>query len=351
MAEFAKEKTMMSKTRFKVCVHCTTYNHSHYISETMDGFCLQQTDFPFICTIMDDASTDGEAEVICQYMHDHFEPLLETEETDDYRLMVTRHKENKNCFFAVLLMKYNHFSIGKSRLPYIRRWQENTDYLAMCEGDDFWTDAHKLQRQADALDAAPHAYLAYTGFRIVDGDGKILSIPKIESYQLRSHSGDNLPTLLRNGNYVMTLTTMYRSKVFNSLGYLKCPYQLDFGFTLAAALMGDFIWMPEVTASYRSLSTGLIKSKRLAIKQKLNEIYHSYAGLIVEGKCKKMSFYEKINVRYLILMRSLKKKDSLLRKTVVQADFLSRLLTPVVFAAWIIGKLKKRCVGILAQKV
>ena len=339
-----KEKTIKNETCYKVCVYCATYNQSSYISETMNGFCLQQTDFPFICAIMDDASNDGETEVIGHYLHDHFEPLLETEETDDYRLMLARHKENRNCFFAVLLMKYNHFGIGKSRLPYIRRWQESADYLAMCEGDDFWTDSQKLQRQADALDAAPHAYLAYTGFRIVDGNGTAYSVPRIESFTLRSHSGDNLPTLLRYGNYVMTLTTMYRSKVFNSLGYLKCPHQLDFGFTLAAALMGDFIWMPEVTATYRSLSTGLIKSKRLGVRQKMKEIYHSYALLIVEGKCKKMSFYEKINVRYLILMRSFKKKDSLLRKTVVRADFLSRLLMPIVYLAWIMGKLKKSCI-------
>lgn len=337
-----KEKTIKNETCYKVCVYCATYNQSHYISETLDGFCLQQTAFPFICAIMDDASTDGEPEVIRQYLNNHFEPLLDTEETDDYRLMMARHKENRNCFFAVLLMKYNHFGIGKSRLPYIRRWQESADYLAMCEGDDFWTDSQKLQRQADALDAAPHAYLAYTGFRIVDADKKAFSGSRIELFPLRSHSGDNLSTLLRYGNYVMTLTTMYRSKVFNSLGYLKCPHQLDFGFTLAAALMGDFIWMPEVTATYRSLSTGLIKSKRLGVRQKMKEIYHSYALLIVEGKCKKMSFYEKINVRYLILMRSFKKKDSLLRKTVVQADFLSRLLMSVVFVAWKMKKIKNR---------
>lgn len=343
MGESLKKKTLRGNSFYKVCVYCATYNHSLFITETMNGFCLQQTDFPFICTIIDDASTDSETEVICQYLHDYFEPPLNTEETDDYHLIVAQHYKNRNCFFAVLLLKYNHFSIEKSRLPYISRWQENAGYVAMCEGDDYWTDPHKLQRQVDALEAAPNAFMAYTGFRIVDNEGKTFKSPMIESYPLRSHSGNNLPTLLRNGNYVMTLTTMYRSEVFNSLAYLDCPHQLDLGFTLAAALMGDFIWMPEVTASYRSLPTGLIRSKPLVVRQRLREIYHYYALLIVAGKCKKMSFYEMVKVRHLILMRSFKKKDPVLRKAVVQADFLSRLLMPFVFVAWLMGKLKKRC--------
>lgn len=337
-----KEKTIKNETCYKVCVYCATYNQSSYISETLDGFCLQQTAFPFICAIMDDASTDGEPKVIRQYLNNHFEPLLDTEETDDYRLMMARHKENKNCYFAVFLMRYNHFGIGKSRLPYIRRWQESADYLAMCEGDDYWTDTQKLQRQADTLDANPHVSMAYTGFRIVDADKKAFSGSRIELFPLRSHSGDNLSTLLRYGNYVMTLTTMYRSKVFDSLGYLKCPHQIDFGFTLAAALMGDFIWMPKVTASYRILQTGLIRHKPCEVKQKTREIYRHYALLIVTGKCKKMSLYETVNVRYLILMRSFEKKDPLLRKAVVQADFLSRLLMSVVFVAWKMKKIKNR---------
>lgn len=121
------------------------------------------------------------------------------------------------------------------------------------------------------------------------------------------------------------------------------PHQLDFGFTLAAALMGDFVWIPEVTASYRTLPTGLIKSKPMMVKQRLREIYRSYALLIIAGECKKMSFCEMVNVRHLILMRTFKKKDPILRKAVVQADFPSRLQMPFVFVIWLMGKLKNKC--------
>ena len=49
---------------FLVSVRCMTYNHSAYIENALDGFTMQKTDFPFVCIIMDDASTDGEQEVL-----------------------------------------------------------------------------------------------------------------------------------------------------------------------------------------------------------------------------------------------------------------------------------------------
>ena len=59
--------------QFKVYVWCNTFNQASYIKDTMEGFCIQQTHFPFVCLIMDDASTDGEPEVIKQYLNDHFD--------------------------------------------------------------------------------------------------------------------------------------------------------------------------------------------------------------------------------------------------------------------------------------
>ena len=103
---------MNENPTYKVCVWCNTYNQASYIKDNMDGFCMQQTNFPFICLIMDDASKDGEQEVIRQYLSDHF-TVGSRKETDDYHLTLARHKDNKNCYFAVFLLKYNHYSIKK----------------------------------------------------------------------------------------------------------------------------------------------------------------------------------------------------------------------------------------------
>lgn len=55
---------MVENNNVQVCVECMTFNQATYIKDTLDGFCMQQTSFPYVCIVMDDASTDGEQEVI-----------------------------------------------------------------------------------------------------------------------------------------------------------------------------------------------------------------------------------------------------------------------------------------------
>jgi hypothetical protein len=201
----------------------------------------------------------------------------------------------------------------------------------MCEGDDYWTDEHKLQKQADVLDAHPQATLVYTNFRIVDGENKPISRPLIERFPGRSHSGDNLPTLLRYGNYIMVLTSMYRYKVWQSESFKNSPLMMDFALTMSAALMGDFIWLPEQTGCYRSLDSGITASGLRNGIHWLQDVYRYYAGLVINGQCKPLSLGQRIHLTTLILMRALKKKDHQLRKDTLKAYPLSFLLLPLAF--------------------
>lgn len=145
----------MEDIKYMVRVSCMTFNHAHYIADAMNGFCMQETNFPFVCTIIDDCSTDGEQDVIKNYLEEHFDlensSIVRNEETDDYYLTFAQHKTNKNCYFAVLLLKYNHYSIRKPKKPYIEEWCD-TKYIALCEGDDYWIGAQKLQKQVDFLE-------------------------------------------------------------------------------------------------------------------------------------------------------------------------------------------------------
>ena len=335
------DKTIIRETstvNYKVCVLCATFNHAPYITDTMDGFCRQQTGFPFLCVIVDDNSKDGEQEVIMQYLSNHF-TAESIKETDDYHLTLARHKDNKNCYFAVFLLKYNHYSIKKPIRTHYQELVSGVNYLAFCEGDDYWTDEHKLQKQADALDANPQAMMVYTNFRIIDGEGKPISRPIIEKFPGRSHSGDNLPTLFHYGNYVMALTTMYHYEVVQSDAFKNCPYGLDFSTTLAAALMGDFIWMPEQTASYRSLESGMIMSSLRKGVHWAQDIYRYYARLVMNGQCKPLSLGQRIHLTTLILRRALARKDRQLKKDTLSASLLSYLLLPVAYINW---KLKNR---------
>ena len=97
--------------KYTVFVRCMTYNHSEYIEDAMNGFCIQETSFPYVCCIVDDCSNDGEQQIIKNYIHEHF--ILETvPENYDYgEVIFARHKKNLNCYFAVILLKQNHYCL------------------------------------------------------------------------------------------------------------------------------------------------------------------------------------------------------------------------------------------------
>lgn len=141
---------------FLVGVRCMTYNHERYIIDALDGFVMQQTHFPYVCAIIDDASTDRNAEVIRAYLYENFdfkEEGVAYEKDMEYGTVAfARHKTNENCFFAVVFLKENHYSQRKPKFPYLQEWL-NVKYLALCEGDDYWTDSTKLQKQVDFLEA------------------------------------------------------------------------------------------------------------------------------------------------------------------------------------------------------
>ena len=149
---------MKQQTHFMVCVKYITFNHANYIEDAMNGFTMQETNFPYVCTILDDASTDGEQEVIKKYLQEHFDldnrSVVRNEETDDYVLTFAQHKTNRNCYFAVLFLKYNHYSIKKPKDQYIKEWLD-VKHIALCEGDDYWTHPQKLQMQYESLEAHP----------------------------------------------------------------------------------------------------------------------------------------------------------------------------------------------------
>ncbi len=151
---------VIMKNDFLVSVRCISYNHASYIEDCMNGFTMQETNFPYVCVIDDDASIDGESEVITNYLAEHFnmddKDVVRSEETNDYRMIFAQHKTNKNCFFAVYFLKYNHYSIRKSRDNYVARYVDGTKYMAICEGDDYWIDALKLQKQVEYMQAHPN---------------------------------------------------------------------------------------------------------------------------------------------------------------------------------------------------
>lgn len=118
-----------------VSVICTTYNHEKYIRKCLDGFIMQETDFPFEVIVHDDASTDNTASIVQEYVKlypDIIKPIYQTE---------------------------NQYSKGKAVTRDIIFPKCRGKYIALCEGDDYWTDPHKLQKQVAALETHPDCFM------------------------------------------------------------------------------------------------------------------------------------------------------------------------------------------------
>lgn len=138
----------MAKQDVAVSIICTAYNHEKYISQCLDGFLMQKTTFPFEVIVHDDASTDHTAEIIRKYQREYpdiIKPVYQTE--NQYQ------KANP-------IIKNIMLPLAKGK------------YAAICEGDDFWTDPNKLQRQFEAMEAHQECALCVCKVRGVSEDGQ-----------------------------------------------------------------------------------------------------------------------------------------------------------------------------------
>lgn len=238
-------------TKYKLRISCNTYNHACYIEDTMNGFCMQKTNFPFLAIIFDDASTDGEADVIRKYLNDNFDMShAKQEENEDAVIIAAIHKENTNCHFLVVLLKYNFYCIKKAKSPFVKGWYEDVPYIAMCEGDDYWTDSIKLQKQVDYLETHPDCGLVYTNAMILNQKNGRLDKTTLP----RQADFDNL--LFESP--IMTLTTCFRREVVAqySNDIRKMPKRGigDLPQWLYIAAKSSIKYLPDITAIYRVLT-------------------------------------------------------------------------------------------------
>lgn len=126
-----------------VTILCATYNHSALIEDAIRGFLTQRTTYPFEIVLRDDASTDGTQEVLRRYA-DLYPGLVRLELLPENRWLT-----------------HGGWLLDAERLA-------PTRYVAICEGDDFWVDRDKLQRQVEALEADASVVLCVSGSLVVE---------------------------------------------------------------------------------------------------------------------------------------------------------------------------------------
>lgn len=240
------------KGYYKVHVMTYTYNHANYIEDCMQGVGIQQTDFPFVHHIVDDASPDGEKERIISYMEAHCDmDNAEYYDNELANIIITKYNDNENCLVVACLLKKNLF-MNPEKEEIVDLWRNVCFYEAHCEGDDYWIDPLKLKKQVDFLDNNPDYGMCYTACKMYNQQEE-------KMYDM-IYSNDGYCSFedLMIKEPATTLTIIYRLD-------LEKKYHEEIKPNSHKWLMGDtprLLWfaanskiahIPEVTAVYREL--------------------------------------------------------------------------------------------------
>ncbi|MBL8122099.1 glycosyltransferase [Candidatus Saccharibacteria bacterium] len=172
----------MKKNEPMVTVVVVAYNHQKYIRQAMDSILAQKTDFDIEILVHDDVSTDGTKEILMKYKDEY---------PDKIRLILEKENQFSKTGGGFLESVYSRAS-GK--------------YIAVCEGDDYWTDPSKLQRQVDFLEKKPGHTICFHPVIIKHedtGEESLYPIPK------KGHTY-TLNELLRH-NFIQTNSVLYRN--------------------------------------------------------------------------------------------------------------------------------------------
>lgn len=196
---------LISASGPSVTVVMITYNHEPYIRRAIEGVLSQETDFPVELLIGEDHSTDTTLEIVREYAHAHPTKI---------RLITS----DENVGAKKNLQRLEAACEGK--------------YTAYCEGDDYWHDPKKLQKQVRFLEANPAYSLVHTEFRMIFvSSGRVVCNAARQPANL--DDGDAFDDLLSGRRTVLTLTVCARTTELRAI-LTECPEVYDPRF-----LMGD----------------------------------------------------------------------------------------------------------------
>lgn len=220
-----------------VSIICTSYNHEEYIGDALDSFVMQKTTFPFEIIVHDDASTDKTASIIREYESKHPE------------------------LFVALYQTENQYSKGNGDVSKIVFSAAQGKYIALCEGDDYWTDPYKLQKQVDFLEANPDYSMCFHNAEIIDegtqlSEGLFIGPQKQQYVQLNS-SREVLPYEIMIDWIVPTASCLFRTglidyKKLNSNNFVFG----DIALFLSLAAKGKVFYLNEIISIYRKSLRG-----------------------------------------------------------------------------------------------
>ena len=237
-----------------VTVVCNTYNHEKYVRRALEGFLIQETSFPFEVIVQDDASTDCTADIIREY-------------EEKYSRIIRPIYEKENLYSK------HDGSWTRSILPYL-----TGKYVAYCEGDDYWTDPHKLQSQVDIMEKHPEYTICFNRVQFVNEDESPCHYTAPPKGMLR----EGTITLkrfirenFRNGYWVFQTSSFllrndvkkwYDNNLQEMFDIFPCD---DLVIVLACLMKGKGYYLDRTCGCYRKTLTGATRStEKEALKEK-----------------------------------------------------------------------------------
>ena len=187
-----------------VFVRCLTYNHEKYIEDALKGFIMQKTDFPFLAVVIDDCSTDGTADIVRRYE--------------------TKHPDKIKGIY----LPHNFTKTREDKRPYYQEYMDKAAYWAECEGDDYWTDPYKLQKQVDFMETHPDFSICFTRVKsLMNATGEM-----VDEFIVRDMPEESTIADLAHGNYIHTPSVLLRN---SETVWAKV-------FSLGRCVPSDYVW-------------------------------------------------------------------------------------------------------------
>jgi glycosyltransferase involved in cell wall biosynthesis len=220
----------------KLSVIVPTFNHGKYIAQMLESVVKQNTDFDFEIIIGDDASTDDNANIIKQL-------------ADNYpdKIKAFLHPHNLGPAFPKELG-------GKNNVGFLFS-QCKSEYIALCEGDDYWTDSSKIQKQIDFLDKNPEYALCHHQLEVVYEDKSPIHCFNPDNQRDTS----SLEDLLKDESWFLgTASTVFRNVFINGMPeWWWKTASGDLGIFIEVASFGKIKYLPDSMAGYRKHSGGM----------------------------------------------------------------------------------------------
>ena len=220
-----------------VSICMAAYNHERFIGKAIESVVNQKTDFPIQLIIGEDCSKDRTREICEKYAVQYPDKIL-------------------------LLPSDSNWGMSKNGMRIMQ--QARGKYVAILDGDDYWSDPHKLRDQVAFMEQNPDYALVHTDIDAVDDDGNFIENELVNERRTKYQNGHVFFKLMEGYNFISSCTALFRHEylTIGDDGMDKYWYSFDYWYWLRLAMRGKVHYMNKRTACYRIHAGGITNTSQ-----------------------------------------------------------------------------------------